>query len=238
MARLAEQAERWEEMVEYMKRVSCMGLELTTEERNLLSVAFKNCVGSRRAAWRSTNNLEIREGWRGAEVVSLMKGYRMRIEEELLAKCSEVLEILNKELIPNASTPEPKVFYLKMKGDYHRYLAEFTQGEQHTSNAQDAYLEATQIATEVLPSTHPIRLGLALNFSVFYYEVCGAPEKACNLAREAIEEVMKNPSDEIMKESQPIVALLTDNLALWTMPTGEKEDGKAPEQDGTAVEEL
>jgi hypothetical protein len=56
MAKLAEQAERFEEMVEYMRRVANLGdgnsaEELSVEERNLLSVAYKNVIGSRRASW-------------------------------------------------------------------------------------------------------------------------------------------------------------------------------------------
>lgn len=70
------------------------------------------------------------------------------------------------------------------KGDYHRYLAEFATGNNRKEAAENslvAYKTATDLATLELPSTHPIRLGLALNFSVFYYEILNSPDRACRL---------------------------------------------------------
>ncbi|CAJ1427766.1 unnamed protein product [Effrenium voratum] len=189
MARLAEQAERYEDMVEYMKRVALIGpglsgpvgTELNLDERNLFSVAFKQAVGSRRQAWRAVNTLEKREAAasKGAAILELVQRYREKVEAELNGKCREVLKILFDELIPKAGSSESKVFYLKMKGDYHRYLAEFATGETHSKcsqEAHDAYQSASETAISELPPTHPVRLGLALNFSVFYYEVFSSPE--------------------------------------------------------------
>lgn len=90
-------------------------------------------------------------------------------------------------MIPNASQPESKVFYLKMKGDYYRYLAEVAAGDDKkgiVDQSQQAYQEAFEISKKEMQPTHPIRLGLALNFSVFYYEILNSPEKACSLAKQ------------------------------------------------------
>lgn len=87
---------------------------------------------------------------------------------------------MDKHLIPAASTGESKVFYYKMKGDYHRYLAEFATGNDRKQAAEHslvAYKSASDIAMTELPPTHPIRLGLALNFSVFYYEILNSPDR-------------------------------------------------------------
>merc|ERR1719310_1031807 len=124
MARLSEQAERYEDMVQYMRRVASMGVDLSLEERNLLSQAYKNAVGARRSAWRAVNTLEAREAHRGPAVLELIKGYRDKLEKELEKYCKDILDILTKDLIPTTSSCEPKVFYLKLKADYHRYLAE------------------------------------------------------------------------------------------------------------------
>merc|ERR1719281_860074 len=73
----------------------------------------------------------------------------------------------------------------EMKGDYHRYLAEFKIGQERKEAAEQtliAYKAAQDISLEELAPTHPIRLGLALNFSVFYYEILNSPERACHLA--------------------------------------------------------
>jgi len=108
------------------------------------------------------------------------------------------------------------------QGDYHRYLAEFATGDARKSAAEQslvAYKSATDVAATELAPTHPIRLGLALNFSVFYYEILGAPERACQLAKTAFDEAISELdtlSEESYKDSTLIMQLLRDNLTLWT----------------------
>ena len=120
------------------------------------------------------------------------------------------------------------------KGDYHRYLAEFATGDKRKDSADkslEAYKAATDVATTELAPTHPIRLGLALNFSVFYYEILNAPDQACSLAKQAFDDAiagksfheksqlpLTNPaeldtlSEESYKDSTLIMQLLRDNL--------------------------
>ncbi len=109
------------------------------------------------------------------------------------------------------------------KGDYYRYLAEFETEDQERKDVGDkslkAYQEASDIAKEKLASTHPIRLGLALNFSVFHYEIMSSPEKACKLAKSAFDDAiaeLDNLTEESYKDSTLIMQLLRDNLTLWT----------------------
>ncbi|CAN4122084.1 unnamed protein product [Withania somnifera] len=223
MAKLAEQAERYDEMVESMKNVAQLDVELTVEERNLLSVGYKNVIGVRRASWRIMSSIEQKEeSKRNEQNVKLIKGYRQKVEEELSKICSDILEIIDKHLIPSAGTGEATVFYYKMKGDYYRYLAEFkTDSERKEASEQSlkGYEAATATATTDLSSTHPIRLGLALNFSVFYYEIMNSPERACHLAKQAFDEAiaeLDTLSEESYKDSTLIMQLLRDNLTLWT----------------------
>lgn len=154
------------------------------------------------------------------------------MEKELKDICQDVLALLDKFLIPKAGNPESKVFYLKMKGDYYRYLAEVAQGEDRTES-QKAYQEAFDIAKEKMQPTHPIRLGLALNFSVFYYEILNAPDKACQLAKQAFDDAiaeLDTLNEDSYKDSTLIMQLLRDNLTLWTSDTAtdEAEGGDAP----------
>ena len=182
MAKLAEQAERYDEMVEAMKKVAHLDVELSVEERNLLSVAYKNVIGARRASWRIISSIEQKEENKGQEGhVKLIKEYRSKVETELNSICKDILDVLDKHLIPSSTTGESKVFYYKMKGDYFRYLAEFLVGEERKTpveSALEAYTSASEVANSELPPTHPIRLGLALNFSVFYYEILNSPDRA------------------------------------------------------------
>ncbi|VDM74279.1 unnamed protein product [Strongylus vulgaris] len=189
-AKLAEQAERYDDMAQSMKKVTELGAELSNEERNLLSVAYKNVVGARRSSWRVISSIEQKT--EGSEKKQQMaKEYREKVEKELRDICQDVLNLLDKFLIPKAGNPESKVFYLKMKGDYYRYLAEVASGEDRSSvvdKSQQSYQEAFDIAKDKMQPTHPIRLGLALNFSVFYYEILNAPDKACQLAKQIAKE--------------------------------------------------
>lgn len=231
MAKLAEQAERYEEMVEFMEKVvkTVDTEELTMEERNLLSVAYKNVTGARRASWRITSSIEQKEESRGNEDhVTIIKNYRSKIESELSKICDGILSLLDSHLVPSASSAESKVFYLKMKGDYYRYLAEFKTGSDRKEAAENtllAYKSAQDIALVDLASTHPIRLGLALNFSVFYYEILNSPDRACNLAKQAFDEAISELDtlgEDSYKDSTLIMQLLRDNLTLWTSDVGDE----------------
>jgi len=108
------------------------------------------------------------------------------------------------------------------KGDYHRYQAEFTTGNDRKEAAENslvAYKAASDIAMTELAPTHPIRLGLALNFSVFYYEILNSPDRACRLAKAAFDDAiaeLDTLSEESYKDSTLIMQLLRDNLTLWT----------------------
>jgi len=223
MAKLAEQAERYEEMVDAMKAVAKMKVELTVEERNLLSVAYKNVIGARRASWRITSSIEQKEENKGNTThVARIKEYRAKIESELSKICSDILGLLDEYLIPSSTSGESKVFYYKMKGDYYRYMAEYASGETRKTaadNSNDAYKAASDIASTELPPTHPIRLGLALNFSVFHYEILNSPDRACQLAKQAFDDAiaeLDTLSEDSYKDSTLIMQLLRDNLTLWT----------------------
>jgi len=234
IAKLAEQAERYDEMVESMKKVAQMNVELTVEERNLLSVAYKNVIGARRAAWRIISSIELKEEAKANEAhIKMTKNYRRKVENELNTICHDILNILDQSLIKTATQPEGQVFYYKMKGDYHRYLAEFAEGKDKTDaaqNALEAYKAASAIAQGLL-TTHPIRLGLALNQSVFYYEIMNEPKTACELAKAAFDDAISDldtlPEDSY-KDSTLILQLLRDNLTLWTSDVGadERKDGE------------
>jgi len=232
-AKLAEQAERYDDMAEAMKKVTELNKEpLTTEERNLLSVAYKNIVGAKRSSWRVISSIESK-----TEKKEMTEKYRKKIEEELNSVCHEVLDLLEKYLVKD-ETPadeaaaESAVFYLKMKGDYYRYLAEVATSDEKKlviDKADAAYGRAVEVSKKDLKSTNPIRLGLALNFSVFYYEIQNSQNKACELAKNAFDDAiaeLDNLPEDSYKDSTLIMQLLRDNLTLWTSSEGEKEDGQ------------
>ncbi|MCL4137732.1 UNVERIFIED_CONTAM: hypothetical protein GTU68_037039 [Idotea baltica] len=166
-------------MIEAMNKAVELGAALTVEERNLLSVAYKNTIGSRRTAWRALSSIEKKEEQKGSKNLPLLKGY-------------------------------------KMKGDYYRYISEYTSGSAHDdagNKAHEAYKAATTVAEEELKTTHPVRLGLALNYSVFHYEVKNDPDAIAD-----IDQIEENQ----YKDATTIMQLIRDNLTLWT---SEMEEG-------------
>merc|ERR1711934_399724 len=171
------------------------------------------------------------------EKMSIIEDYKSKIEAELVEICNDILGIIKESLIPNSTSEEAKVFYYKMKGDYHRYLSEFQVGDtrkESAGGALDAYQAASGIASSDLPPTHPIRLGLALNFSVFYYKILNSPDKACQIAKQAFDDAtaeLDTLSEESYKDSTLIMQLLRDNLTLWTSDMQGDDDKDAKGDD-------
>ena len=186
--------------------------ELSTEERNILAVAFKNVVGTRRAAWRVLSSIQKKENIKGnADNVQKVKTYKGIIENELTGECQKILDLVEDNLLPNSNSDEAKVFFFKMKADFLRYIAEFAAQESKTQVAQRAlraYEEASGQAKQSLSNTHPLKLGLALNHSVFHYEISQNPEKACAMARTAFDEAiadLDSVQDEYYKDATLIM---------------------------------
>ena len=248
MAKTCEQTERFDEMVTYVKKLLEGDQPLNAEERNYLSVAYKNSVGSRRTAWRIISSIESKTEKDNQAHLQILKDYRGEIEKELDEICKDIIEVLDNNLIPVSDGKKKEaekdkdnkagvmeasqtlVFYLKMKGDYYRYIAEYTTGEANKEAAKEAhkaYKEAQKIANDELKPIDPIRLGLALNFSVFHYEAMRDPNEACNLAKGAFDDAIAKIDEldeEDYKDSTTIMQLIRDNLTLWTSEMDAEDD--------------
>jgi len=232
-AKVAEQAECFDEMVSSMKKVVQLDANLTVEERNLLSIAYKNLIGGKRTAWRIVTSILDKErhkdpnSWKLAQMVDL----RDSIERHLHQACDEVLDLIDNLLLPasQSSGKQAKIFWNKMKGDYYRYIAEFERDEKKQA-AQNKAFESYQTALgdeKDLQPTDPILLGLALNFSVFYYEIMNEKDKAIEMAKKYFDAAI--PSIETLKgeeykDTTLILQLLRDNLSLWTASETDDDD--------------
>ena len=219
MARVAEQAERFDDMVNYLQKVVQSKTEdFTTEERNLLSVGFKNQIGSKRTAIRTISAIEQNPKY--SKFNDALSQYKKRIEQELYNQCISIVDIVRGSCMNVASTDETKAFFYKMIGDYYRYVAECAQGEQ-LETVKNGALENYQLAqtsSESLNACNPIRLGLALNFSVFHYEVMNNHKQACELGEQALSDALEKIDDvdeETFRDAKSIIELLKENLSLW-----------------------
>eukprot|EP01057_Protomagalhaensia_wolfi_P005959 Protomagalhaensia_wolfi_Nauph_80__5958@NODE_798_length_1987_cov_1094_545175_g599_i0_p1_GENE_NODE_798_length_1987_cov_1094_545175_g599_i0NODE_798_length_1987_cov_1094_545175_g599_i0_p1_ORF_typecomplete_len288_score64_421433/PF00244_20/1_9e76_NODE_798_length_1987_cov_1094_545175_g599_i09781841 len=260
--RMAENAERYDDMVQFIKEVCKATNEpLGANERNFLSVAYKNSIGSRRSSLRYLGTMKARYEAKGAPVnVKIVQEYLQQVLAELEKICYEVLDLIENTIMraevmeglkDDRTAREFKVFFLKMKADYFRYLAEFAEGDKKNdaiAKAADNYVKATDAACNgpedvALPPPHPIRLGLSLNHSVFLYEIQEKPEEAKKLAKQAFDDALDkldSTGEMEYKDSTLILQLLRDNTTLWSTQDqeaaaegapGDKEPAQAEKKD-------
>ena len=220
MARVAEQSERFKDMVDFLRPViQEKGPALTQDERNLLSVAFKNLVSQQRTAIRTISAIEQNQKY--TKFAGNMGDYKKKIEEQLYRNCDDIIQIIRGGVLAKASDDESRAFFLKMIGDYCRYIAESAKGdrlEKTKTDALGAYSEACTVSEKSLNACNSIRLGLALNFSVFHYEVMQDVRKACELGDKALQDALDRLDDcdeETFRDAQSIIELLRENLSLW-----------------------
>jgi 14-3-3 protein epsilon len=225
MARVAEQAERFDDMVDFLRPILReKGGDFSVEERNLLSVGFKNLIGGKRTAIRTISAIEQNPKY--SKFGSALGAYKKKIEGELQKDCQNIINMIKQDAMKALSDPEGKAFFLKMIGDYYRYMAESAQGDV-LATARDGALEhykQADTAGRDLPPCNPIKLGLALNFSVFYYEVMQDSKQACLLAESSLQDAM-NKIDEVdeetFRDAKSIIELLKENLTLWKEEEGD-----------------
>jgi 14-3-3 protein epsilon len=226
LAMLAEQCSRFEDMMEFLEEmVKGKKDDLSSDERNLLSIAYKNTISLRRQALRTLLAYETKERKKeDSPYLPYILEYKKKIEKELATLCQKIIHNIDAHLLPKATDAEAKVFYHKMKADYFRYIAENmepAEKKEYADNSMESYKQAMEIAKD-LPIQNPIRLGLALNFSVFYYEVFNNHETACQIAKETLDLARKelanvDEDDEEHKDAFSIINLLQENLNMWTM---------------------
>ena len=220
LTQVAEELNRYPDMFEFIKKVVTLNPKLSNDERNLLSVAFKNNSGFKRSAGRILASLENNES--NEKNLFLLKEYKKKIDNELIAYCNEIIILIDQYILKNDQTEEDKVLFLKIKADAYRFIAEVSTGSSHINardNSEKAYKEGANLAIISLKSTHPIRLSLFLNYSVLFFEVINDPTQACNLAKQAFDDAIdqiNNLEENQYQDATNIMQLIRDNLTLWT----------------------
>jgi 14-3-3 protein epsilon len=225
LAMLAEQCTRFEDMMEFLEEmVKTKKEDLSSDERNLLSIAYKNTISLRRQAIRTLLAYEMKEKKKdNSQYLNFIVEYKKKVESELVNLCQRIIGNIEKNLLSKATDIEARVFYHKMVADYYRYMAENVEGDQKKTFGENS-LKSYNLASEdakKLSIGNPIRLGLALNFSVFYFEVMNDQKMACDIARETLDLAKKELTDveednDEHKDAFSIINLLQENLNMWT----------------------
>ena len=227
---LYEKAERYSDMIQTINKYVVLEPKLTKEERNILSSGYKNIISDKRVSWRLLNSMEKKEKKKKTSQLENIRIVKNSVETDLTKIIDEVLLVIDKYLIPNAQDIENKVYYMKLKGDYYRYKCEYAIGKEFNeacSSAEKVYKEASDLAEKSIPISSSTRLGLALNYSVFFYEIKGLKDEACKIAKNAFDEAMKvldilekaKPKDSIL-----IIQLLKENLILWNNDINDNDE--------------
>ena len=228
LAMLAEQCSRYEDMMSFLEdMVKTKTEDLSSDERNLLSIAYKNTISLDRQAIRTLLAYESKEAKKAeSPYLEYIREYKTKVQKELEDLCNKINQTIDSNLLPKANTDEAKVFYHKMKGDYDRYIAENVDGDikkKYSDLGLSAYNAALEAAKSI-DYKNPIKLGLALNLSVFYYEVVGNKEQACKLAQETLDKSKEaltgaDEEEDEVKDAMSIVNLLQENLSMWNSET-------------------
>jgi len=226
LARVAEQAEKFDDMVQFLNEAinAKAGEDFTIDERNLLSVGFKNQIGANRGAIRTIGAIEQNPKYQ--KFGDALKTYKQQIETSLYDQCMSIVQMVQQHCLSLAKDDESKAFFQKMIGDYYRYVAE-SAAEDKIQQVRDGALTGYSAASEhaqSLNACNPIRLGLALNYSVFQYEVMNDHKKACELGESALTEALEKIDDvdeETFRDAKSIIELLKENLSLWKEEEGD-----------------
>ena len=223
LIKLFQKTERYPEMVKALNKYIEQNPKLSKEEQKFLTDGYKNILSDKRNSLRLLCNLSKKEEEEGKPNThkKQIKILKEKTENELVIIFKEILSMLDKYLIPNAQDSETKILYMKIKADYYRYHCEFAEGdifEEMKSNAEKIYKEAYELALKDIDIYNSVRLGLALNYSVFLYEIMENKNEAVDIAQKAYDDAMKVVDDMETKRTSDnllLIQLLKENLNLW-----------------------
>ena len=232
MATICEKAERYEDMLKYVKKLVSIKHHLTVTERTLLATAYKIYIGKSRTSLHILKNLEKTQ--KCPKKKHHLKTLKKKIQSNLSKNCKQILQTLEHNLIPFTKKIPTKIFLLKMKADFYKYISEFAKNEEKEEIAKKSFENYTKaiFLSKKLVSSDPIRLAVILNFSVFFYEIKNDPKQACQLAKTAFDDAMEEVrGDGEFADSLLIMQIMKDNLTLWTSELEEGEDDNSDDEE-------
>ncbi|CAD5120859.1 unnamed protein product [Dimorphilus gyrociliatus] len=219
-AKIAEGAERFDDMLTFMESIVDLGNDLTDEERGLLSLACSEKTMSPIRSWRIIKAILSFESEESH--ATLANNYLNELADEIRNLTSQTISMICNKLLPNATTAENKAFYYKMAADYNRYRAEIEKpNSQERKEVGEKCLAGYAMASEAaknLPAYDPVRLGINLNLSVLYSDILDDEKRACEIGREALRSSsaeLENANEVHYSLALPIMSILRENLVKW-----------------------
>ena len=222
-----------EDMLVYMKKVIEIDPALTENERNLLSISYKTVIDTLRQQGRDLAKTPEPEFELQEESKKYLNQIETQIKEKIIQCCEDLLSLIDEKLLPNSKDVEAKVFYMKLKGDYFRYMCEVltdSEKEDKAAKAEENYKEAIKLAEAEIQPFKPISLGIYLNYSVFLYETVSRKQEALELAEKTFQQcapLIEQNSAQKLNEAEMIINLMSENIMVWKQAeAGSEEDAE------------
>ena len=221
LAQVSEIAERYDDASKYIEElIKKKKDDLTKDEKNIFYNSFKYIINSKRGAWRSSSYMEEKELKKPSERITIIKNYKTILEEDIKNLCKNVINLITNFLLTKTILDESKIFYLRMKGDYYRYLCEFkslNENKNFVDESEKNYKMAVELAQNI-SWINPVKLSLYLNYSVFIYEIKKDSKKSIQIAKEAVKNAKKfsdKLKEEEDKDAEITIQTLKENINFW-----------------------
>lgn len=222
MVKLCQCTNRFSEMAAIMKQIIQMGVLLSEEEREFLLIAYKSKVDANR---NSIQNITmVQNSIKEFHQKVIIDRYKKTIVNELIDICFDLLTLIDDYLLPYTNDIEGQIFYLRIKGDFGRYLAEVAIGNQWdvaVEIAEESYKAALHLSSNHLLPVHPIHLSLIVNYSIFLYDILGQRIYSYEYSNNALDNAIKclpgNLNAIQLKISMKLMAIIYDNIQYWKM---------------------
>jgi 14-3-3 protein epsilon len=190
---------------------------------NLISSAFKHNLSHLRESINKLNFLESTSSKDQTPHYQYITEYKSTLINKLLTFCTNVIQLIDKHIIPKASTADALTFVYTLKADYLRYIAENILDETKRKTFADQALNTYNTAlsnSDILAYTNVNKLNLMLHLTVFYYEILHNTNKAHQLAIETLNNAKQlikayNENDEQYRDSFTLISLLESNIRMW-----------------------
>lgn len=214
--------EKYEDALRYTdEMIKLKETEMTEDERNVFVTAYKFYISEKRSAWRAIYNLEAKE----KNTKLMMNEIKQMYEETITKACDKIINQINTYIISKTKSDAGVSLFLKVKADHYRYMAEITNGQMLFNNKQNAFQFYKQAyeKSQKLDDLDSIKLGIALNYSVFIYEILNKRINAIFYAKESLTKALyklkvfsdTELADSRLKESLSIIDIMNENVHNW-----------------------
>jgi len=227
LLQILHNAEMYEEMKGEMLSVLdfCIkeGIEMTPELRAQVGNVYKKLMSKKRGSWRSIQYERAKITQENSEVLENLIKFSDEISTQIKNISEEFISLIDgkiSEVKGAKDVKENQAFFLKAKGDYLRYQTEVLQEQEKKEIVKEIqrFYEEAEIICNELEQTNPVRLGLYLNLSIFYYETMREYRKGIEIAQKTFDDGIKqivSIEAEEYKDITLILQLVRDNLNLW-----------------------